>query len=167
MWYFFSQKVDGKMAFADYWKVLVLNFSVMENMNFFWVKKLMEKMIFTDYRKFLVLNFLVVGNTVFLWVKKLMEKWYILVTKKLLFWTFRWWETRSFFQPKSWWKDDIYLVFLSFPWYSRTWKIGFIVQWLFWISNKLFKNINNYLINFKNSSFGNVTLKTGAFEDGF
>ena len=89
------------MTFADYWKVLVLNLSVMENTDFFWVKKLMEKMIFTDYRKFLVLNFSVVGNTVFFWVKKLMEILYILVTNKLLFWTFRWWKTRSFFQPKK------------------------------------------------------------------
>ena len=65
MWYFLSQKVDGKMIFTDYWKVLVLNFSVMRNMVFFWVKKLMEKMIFTDYGKVLVLNFVIVGNTVF------------------------------------------------------------------------------------------------------
>ena len=35
-----------------------------------------------------------------------------------------------FFQEKSWWKDDICLVFLSFPWYSRTWEIWFFVQWL-------------------------------------
>ena len=35
-----------------------------------------------------------------------------------------------FFQPKSWWKDDIYLVFFSFPWYSSTWGIWFFVQCL-------------------------------------
>ena len=86
-------------------------------------------MIFTYYRKVLVLNFSVVGNTVFFWVKKLMERSYLLVTEKFLFWTFRWWEIRSFFQPKRWWKDDIYLVFLSFPWYSRTWEIRFFVRW--------------------------------------
>ena len=57
-----------------------------------------------------------------------MERWYLLVTGNFLFWTFRWWEKRSFFQPKSWWKDDIYLVFLSFPWYSKTWEIRFFVQ---------------------------------------
>ena len=49
-----------------------------------------------------------------------MERGYLLITKKVLSWTFRRWEIRSFFEPKSWWKDDIYLVFLSFPWYSRT-----------------------------------------------
>ena len=86
------------------------------------------KMIFTGYWEVLVLNFSVMRNTVFFWVKKLMERWYLLVTEKLLFWTFRWWEIRSFFQPKSWWKDDIYMVFLSFLWYSRTWKIWFFAN---------------------------------------
>ena len=84
--------------------------------------------IFTNYWKVLGLNFSVMGNTVFFWVKKLMERWYLLVTEKFLFWTFRWWEMRSFLQPKSWWKDYIYLVFLSFPRYSRTWEIWFFVQ---------------------------------------
>ena len=37
-----SQKVDEKMIFTDYWKVLVLN-SVMGNTVFFSVKKLMER----------------------------------------------------------------------------------------------------------------------------
>ena len=32
---FLSQKVDGNMVFTDYWKVLVLNFSVMGNTVFF------------------------------------------------------------------------------------------------------------------------------------
>ena len=126
--YFLSHKVDVKMIFTDNWKVLVLNFSVMGNTVSFWAKKSMEKMIFTDYWKVLVLNFPVVGNTVFFWVKKLMERLYLLATEKFLFWTFRWWENTIFFQPKSWWKDDIYLVFLSFPWYSRTWKIWFFMQ---------------------------------------
>ena len=79
---FLSQKVDWKMIFTDYWKGLVLNFSVME-------------------------------NSVFFWVKKLVERWYLLVTEKFLFWTFRWWDIRSFLQSKSWWKDDIYMVFFT------------------------------------------------------
>ena len=57
-----------------------------------------------------------------------MERWYLLITEKFLFWAFRWWEIRSFFQRKSWWKDDIYLVFLSFLWYSRFWELWFFVQ---------------------------------------
>ena len=57
-----------------------------------------------------------------------MERLCLLVTVKFLFRTFRWWEIRSFFQPISWWKDDIYLVFFTFPWYSRTWEIRFFVQ---------------------------------------
>ena len=40
---FLSEKTDGKMIITDYWKVLVLNFSLMGNMVFFWVKKLMER----------------------------------------------------------------------------------------------------------------------------
>ena len=94
---FLSQNVDGKMLFTDYWKVLVSNFSMIE-------------------------------NTVFFWIKKLMERWYLLINENFLFWTWRWWEIRSFFQPKRWWKDYIYLVFLSFPWYSGTWERWFFVQ---------------------------------------
>ena len=89
------------------------------------------------------------------WAKKLMERWNLLITGKLLFWTLRRWEIRSFlsqkvdgkmifadywkdlvlifsemgntvfFEPKSWWKGNISLVFLSFPWYSRAWEIWF------------------------------------------
>ena len=43
-----SQKVAGRMLFNDYWKVLVLNFSEMENAICFWANKLDGKMIFTD-----------------------------------------------------------------------------------------------------------------------
>ena len=125
----------------------------------------------------------------YFWAKKLTEIWYLLITEKFLFWSFREGEIRSFFEPKSWWKDniysslesscfelfgdgkcglfvsqqvdgkmiftgywevlvlnfllmgntvffqpkswwknDIYLVFLSFPWYSRTWEIWFFAQ---------------------------------------
>ena len=89
---------------------------------------------------------------------------------KFLFWTFRWWEIRPFLsqdvdgkmifsgywevlvsnfsvmgntvfvQPKSWWKDGIYLVFFSFTWYSRTWEIWFFVQWQVWSYLPLAKN---------------------------
>ena len=125
---FLSQKVDGNRIFTDYWKVLVLIFSGMGNTVFFWAKKLMERRYLLITGKFLVWTFRWWGNTVFFWVKKLMERWYLMVTEKFLFWTFRWWEMRPFLQPKSWWKDYIYLVFLSFPRYSRTWEIWFFVQ---------------------------------------
>ena len=62
------------------------------------------------------------------WAKMLMERCYLLITENFLCWTWRWWEIRSFFQPKRWWKDYIYLVFLSFPWYSGTWERWFFVQ---------------------------------------
>ena len=92
---FLSQKVDGNMIFTDYWKVLVLTFSEMGNTVL--SQKVDGNMIFTEYWKVLVLNFLVMRNTVFFWVKKLMERLYLLVTENFLFWTFWWWEIRSFF----------------------------------------------------------------------
>ena len=129
---------------------------------YFWVKKLMkilyllitEKFLFWSFRKWeirsfldpkswlkddiywllksLFLNFSVMENTVLFWVKKLMKRWYLLVTEKFLFWAFQWWKMRSFFQPKSWWKDDTYMVFLSFLWYSRTSEIWFFAQCNLW-----------------------------------
>ena len=35
----------------------------------------------------------------------------------------------AFFQPKYWWKDDIYLVFLSFSWYSSGKAIFWAIFW--------------------------------------
>ena len=72
-------------------------------------------------------------NAVFFRAKKLMERSYLLITETFFFWTFRRWEIWSFFRPKSWWKDNVYLVFLSFLWYLRTWKIWFFMQCLVWI----------------------------------
>ena len=46
------------------------------------------------------LTFLGMGNTVFFWEEKLMERWYLLVTEKFLFWTFWWWEIRSFLDKR-------------------------------------------------------------------
>ena len=124
---FLSQKNDGNI-FTDYWKVLVLTFSGMGNTVSFWAKKLMERWYLLITEKFLFWTFRW-WEIRFFSVKKLIERWYLLVTEKFLYWTFRWCDTRSFFQPKNWWKDDIYLVFFSFPWYSRTWEIRFLVQW--------------------------------------
>ena len=53
-------------------------------------------MTFTDYWKGLVLTFSEMGNTVFSWAKRLTEIWYLLITGKFLFWTFWWFEIRSF-----------------------------------------------------------------------
>ena len=86
---FLSQKVDGKLIFTDYWKFD-------------------RKIVFIDYLKFILLNFSEIRNTVFFWAQKLMEILYLLITEKFLFWTFQRWEIRSFSEPKSWWKDDIY-----------------------------------------------------------
>ena len=42
-----------------------------------------------------------------------------------------------FFHQKSWWKHDIYVVFLSFLWYSRTWEICFFAQ-CYYLKHSLF-----------------------------
>ena len=83
------------IIFSDNWKVLVLKFLEIKNMVFL-SQKVDGNMIFTDYWKVLVLTFSGMGSTVFSWAKKLMERWYLLITEKVLFWTFRWWEKRSF-----------------------------------------------------------------------
>ena len=59
------------------------------------------------------LKVLEMENTVFSRAKKLIERWYLLNTEKVLFWTFRRWEIRFFFQPEIWWKDDIYWLLKS------------------------------------------------------
>ena len=100
------------IIFSDNWKVLVLKFLEMKNMVFL-SQKVDGNMIFTDYWKVLVLTFSEMGNTVFFWAKKLTEIWYLLITGKFLFWTFWWWEIRSFFESRSWWKDDIYCLLRS------------------------------------------------------
>ena len=84
------------IIFSDNLKVLVLKFLEMKNMVFL-SQKVDGNMIFTDYWKVLVLIFLGIRNKVFSWAKKLMERWYLLITEKVLFWTFRWSEIRSFF----------------------------------------------------------------------
>ena len=143
-------------------------------------QKVDGKIIFTDYLKVLVLNFSGMGNTVFFWGKKSMERWYLLFTEKFLFGatetffaflhkTFRWWKIRLFFWPKSWCKDNIYLVFFSFPWYSRNWEIRFFVQWIFWqkldllkpVCSKRFSILATFLryINI----FGNTCIKNAQF----
>ena len=47
------------------------------------------------------------------WAKKLTKRWYLLIAEKFLFWTFWGWNIWSFFEPKSWWKDDIYWLLES------------------------------------------------------
>ena len=109
------------IMFTDNWKVLVLNFLEAKNVD--------GKMIFTDYWKVLFWTFRRWEIQSFFESRSWWKRWYLLITEKFLFRTFWWWEKWSFFQPKSWWKDSIYFVFLSFPWYSRTWEIWFFVQW--------------------------------------
>ena len=63
-------------------------------------QKVDENMISIEYWKVLVLQFWEMGNMVFFRGKKLMERWYLRITEKFLFWIFRRWKIRCFFQPK-------------------------------------------------------------------
>ena len=80
----------------------------------FWGRKMCQKVdgkiIFTDYWKVLVLNFSVMGNMVFFELRTWWERWYLLIMEKFLFWTFRWWEIRSFFESRS----DGKMIFTSY-----------------------------------------------------
>ena len=78
----------------------------------FWAKKLMEIDMYW-LLKALDLDFSGMGNTVFFWDKKLIKRWCLLITDMFLFWTFRGRKIRSFFEAKSWWKDDIYQLLKS------------------------------------------------------
>ena len=86
----------------------------MENTFFFDPKSWWKYNIswFPDDLIILVLFFLGVGNRVFFWEKKLLARWYLLVTEKFLFWTFRWWEIRSFFRQKI----DVKIIFTWYFW---------------------------------------------------
>ena len=127
MWCFWVKKLMKIWYLLTTEKFLFWSFREWEIQPFL-SQKVDGKMLFTDYGNVLVLNFSVIEKTVFFWVEKLMERWYLLTNEKVLFWTLRRWEIRSFFQSRSWWKDDIYLVFLRFPWYSGTWEIWFFTQ---------------------------------------
>ena len=138
---FSTQEVSRKIIFPQYlrslhdpWRTEKDHLSVLKKTirwyfllqyHVCWVRKISYFKIFGD------------GKYGLLLIQKVDVRWhflydgipYLLNTEKFLFWTFRRWEMRSFFfYPKSSWKDDIYAVFLSFPWYSRTWEIWFLVQ---------------------------------------
>ena len=52
--------------------------------------------------------------------------WSIMFTDNFLFWSFWKWDILSFFEPKSWWKDDIY------------WLLKVLVLNLLVMGNKIF-----------------------------
>ena len=108
------------IIFSDNLKVLVLKFLEMKDMVFL-SQKVDGNMIFTDYWKVLVLIFSEMGNTVFSWAKKLIERWYLLITEKVLFWTFRWWEISSFLSQEV----DEKMIFTG---YSEVLVLKFLVM---------------------------------------
>ena len=86
---FLRQKVDEKLVFTDYRKVLVLNFYVMGNTVFFETKRWWKDYIYWllkifcfCYQNVLVLNISVMGNTVFL-----SQRFDAKVISTLAFWT--------------------------------------------------------------------------------
>ena len=78
MWYFLSQKVDGKVIFTDYWKVLVLDFSMMGNTvlfdsrswwkdDIYWLTKSSYFELFADGKCDLFFSQKVDGKMMFTW----------------------------------------------------------------------------------------------------
>ena len=100
------------IMFTDNQKVVVLNFLEIKNMLFL-SQKVDGKMIFSDYWKFFLLVVSRIGYTVIFWAIKLMERRYLLITEKLFVLNFSVMGIRSFFESRSWWKDDIYCLLRS------------------------------------------------------
>ena len=126
-----------------YEKVLVLNFSEMWNTVFFWFTKLMyedlqhgipcflnmEKFLFWTFQRWEIRSSFDSKS----WCKMIFSSsWNTIFFEygKVLGLNFSEIGNMVFFYLKSWWKVDIFLVFLNFSWYSRTWKIWFFVQWM-------------------------------------
>ena len=121
---FLSQKNDGNIC-IDYWKVLVLDFSGMGNTVFFWDKKLMKRW-YLLIMKCSYFELFGEGKYGLFWGKKLMEDDIYKLLKSLVL-SFSIMEKAVFCRQKV--NGKMILVFLSFPWYSRTWEIRFFVQW--------------------------------------
>ena len=129
---FLSQKVDEKMIFIDYWKVLVFKFSKMGNTVFFRAKKLMKRWYLLITGKFLFLNFRRWEIRSFFEPKRWWKDNIYWLLKSSCFEFFADGKYGLFFSGKSWWKEHIYLVFLSFPWYSKTFVQCKLMKVLYW-----------------------------------
>ena len=85
--------------------------------------------------KVLALKFLEMGIRSFFdpksWFKVMFSlAWNTMFSDYCKFLVLNFWEIgNTVYFWKTWWKDDIYLVFLSFLWCSRTWEIWFLLQW--------------------------------------
>ena len=89
--------------FTDYWKCLVLDFSVMGNMLFFWFKKLMErwyllvieKLLFWTFQWWEMLSFfqtkcwrkddIYMVFLSFLWYSRTRERWFFRTVRQLVY----------------------------------------------------------------------------------
>ena len=83
-------------------------------------------MIFTDYWRVLVLNFSVMGNSLFFESKSWWKYGIDWLLRSSCFEFYGDGKHNLFLSQKV--GGKMALVFLSFPWYSRTWKIWFFVQ---------------------------------------
>ena len=115
---------------------------------YFLIQKLDGNMRFTDYWKVLVLIFSGIGNTVF-WSQKVDGKRILTGCRKVIVLDFLLMVNTGFFEPKGWWKDNTYLVFLTFPWYSRIWEIWFFVQWIL----KIVKILRTFIYRILSASY--------------
>ena len=100
-------------------------------------QKVGRNMIFTDYWKVLILNFSGMRNMVFFFSQKVDGKMIFSDNWKDLVLHFSVMGNTFSFSVKSWWKDYIYLVYLSLLWYSRTWEIWLFVQCLYHFADKI------------------------------
>ena len=121
---FLSQKIDGNMIFTDYWKFLFWSFREGEIRSFFepksWWKDNIYSLLksscfelFGDGKCGLFVSQQVDGKMIFT------GYWQVLVLNFLVM------GNTVFFQPKSWWKNDIYLVFWAFHDIPEREKYGF------------------------------------------
>ena len=145
---FSRKKRQGDIVFSMeyhvYWLLKSCCFGIFRDAKYGFLlsQKVDGNMIFTDYWNVLVLKFSEMGNTVFFLAKELMERWYFLITEKFIFWTFPWWEIRSFLSQKvdeKWYLQiTAKFLFWSFWW----WQIRSVVSqkvdgkmiftWSFW-----------------------------------
>ena len=130
---FLRQKVNEKMICTDYWNVLVLNFSGMENTVFFEAKSWWKDDIYR-LLKSSCFELSPDGKCGLFCGKMLRERRYLLITEKFLFWAtekflflaFWWWEIRVFFSQKVDVKVIFTWSFWAFHHFQGPGKYGFL-----------------------------------------
>ena len=109
--------ITKKFLFSIFWRWKVRPFLS---------QKVDGNMIVTNCWQFLAFNFSEMGKPVF-WAKTFMGRWYLLITEKVLFWNFGWWEISSFFLQKNKYSLGFFEIFMIFQDLKN---MGFFV--IFW-----------------------------------